>query len=424
MANNTNIRVLSVCTNDVSGGAARAAYRIHQGVRESGIDSSMFVKNKGTKDEYVHALLEYVPNNLFYSAYDWCRTKIQNKIQHAQWRPYQETKQNYFLSDLRGVELHGALQKIDYDVLHLHWFNNRFVNIRELREVRKPIVWTLHDSWAFCGICHLPMDCKQYVTHCRVCPVIGSNKEHDLAYDVFEQKAFTYSKLNLHIVTPSRWLAECAKRSALLRGFPIQVIPNCIDTNIYKPMNKQEIVALIGLRPDKKYLLFGAMQATKDPNKGFDLLLEALRQLKDIDAELVVYGTDEDLSKYDIPMRLHSIGYIRGDIQMAMLYNAADVTIVPSRSENLSNTIMESLSCGTPVVAFNIGGNGDMIEHKQNGYLAKEKDSVDLAQGIEWCLVHNENNILGDCARDKVMNNYTIEKVAAQYSALYESLCK
>lgn len=422
MITDTNIRVLSVCTNDVSGGAARAAYRIHQGIHSLGVDSRMFVKNKGSKDTNVHALSEFVPNNPLCRAYDWCRMKIQNRLQHAKWRPYQGTKQNYFLSDLRGVDIHGALEKSDYDILHLHWFNNRFIDILDLREVHKPIVWTLHDSWAFCGVCHLPMECKQYENHCGMCPMLGSKKEHDLAYEVFEEKASVYRELDLHIVTPSRWLGNCVKRSALLGRFPISVIPNCIDIEEYKPMSKQEIVALFGLNPDKKYLLFGAMHATKDKNKGFDLLSEALQQLKNIDAELIVYGTDEDLSKYAIPMPVHSLGYIRGDKQMAMLYNAADVMVVPSRSENLSNTIMESMSCGTPVVAFNIGGNGDMIDHKQNGYLAKEKDSEDLAVGIQWCIDNITVAELGKNAREKVLHSYTNKIVCNKYKELYMSL--
>lgn len=424
MANKTNIRVLSVCTSDISGGAARAAYRIHHGVRESGVDSRMLVKSKGSIDATVQALSEYVPNNPIYRAYDWCRTKIQNKIQHAHWRPYQKTKQHYFLSDLRGVDIHGALQNIDFDVLHLHWFNNRFIDIRDLKDVHKPIVWTLHDSWSFCGVCHLPMGCKQYESHCGTCPMLGSDRDRDLAYEVFEKKIDIYRNLDLHIVTPSKWLAECAKCSMLLGRFPITVIPNCIDAEVYKPMSKKELAEIFNLNPDKKYLLFGAMHVSTDKNKGLDLLLEVLQQIKDIEVELIVYGNDEDLSKYEIPMPVQSFGYVRGEKQMAMLYNAADVTIVPSRSENLSNTIMESMSCGTPVAAFNIGGNSDMINHMQNGYLANAQDSFDLAKGIRWCLTHNEGNILGRHARAKVVDNYTIEKVVAQYKELYESLCK
>lgn len=414
------MKVLSVCTSDVSGGAARAAYRIHQGVRALGINSCMFVKNKGSNDPDVHALSEFAPQNPINRVFDWCRTKLLNKIQHAQWNPYKETRQKYFLSDIRGVDIHGALQEIDYDILHLHWLNNRFLDIRELSKIHKPIVWTLHDSWPFCGVCHIPLDCTKYNNHCGACPMLGSDKERDLAYRVYAMKQEAYRALNLHIVTPSKWLAECAKRSALLGGFPIQVIPNGIDIDIYQPLDRQLSAQMLGLDPDKKYILFGAMHATNDPNKGFDLLLKALHKLHVEDTELLVYGADDKLDKYALPLPVRSLGYMHGDKQMAMLYNVADVMIVPSRSENLSNTIMESMSCGTPVVAFNIGGNGDMIEHMKNGYLAKEQDAEDLSTGIQWCINHNENNILGECAREKVMNNYTQEFVCKQYKSLYD----
>ncbi len=417
------MKILFINTNDTSGGAARAAMRIMRGVQQSGVDAQMFVKDKYSKSSDVIPLSAYAPSsNWLFDSFKWVILKFKNRYHMFKWHPYKCTKQNVFMSDLRHTDIHGALQKLDYDIVHLHWINNRFLDISELEKIHKPIVWTLHDSWPFCGICHLPMDCKRYETHCCACPMLGSIKEKDLAYEIFEKKLKAYKDLDLNIITPSRWLAECAKRSALLAGFPIQVIPNCIDTDIYNPMNKKEIVALLGLSQDRKYLLFGAMQATKDHNKGFDLLLEALRKLKNVDAELVVYGTNEDLSKYNIPMQVHSFGYIHDDKQMAMLYNAADVTIVPSRSENLSNTIMESLSCGTPVVAFNIGGNSDMIDHEQNGYLVKELDCEDMAHGIQWCIEHNANDALSMNARKKVMNNFTIDIVSEQYKALYLSL--
>lgn len=424
MLTKSNIRVLSVCTSDVSGGAARAAYRIHDGMRAADIESSMLVKDKSSNDFAVHALSEFVPHNPIGKVFDWCATKWQNQVQHAQWRPYQQTKQIYFLSDLRGVDIHDALQKIDYDILHLHWINNRFIDIRELIKIHKPIVWTLHDSWPFCGVCHLPMDCKQYESHCGACPMLGSTKERDLAYEVFENKQAIYKKLDLRIVTPSRWLGECAKRSALFGGFPITVIPNCVDTEEYNSMDKRKAAESLGLNPDKRYILFGAMHATTDKNKGFDLLVEALQQLKDINAELIVYGTAEKLEKFNLPLPVHSLGYIHNDAQMAMIYNVADVMMVPSRSENLSNTIMESMACETPVVAFNIGGNSDMIDHEQNGYLAHREDSEDFTKGIQWCLDHNENNKLGKSARKKVLSCFTIEKVSEQYKNLYNTLCK
>jgi len=416
------MKVLFVNTNETSGGAARAAVRIMHGVQH-GVEALAFVKYKNSQAEDVIPLSEYVPSGILYNAFDWIATKIKNRWQHYKWYPYKHTKKNLYFSDLRSTCIHGALQKLDYDIVHLHWINNRFLDIEELKKIKKPIVWTLHDSWPFTGICHLPYDCKQYGSHCGACPMLGSEKEKDLAYEVFEKKLAAYKDLDLHIVTPSRWLESCVKMSALLGRFPVHVIPNCIDTELYLPMDKIEARKSLGIEQEKRYLLFGAMQATSDKNKGFNLLLDALKNIPSANIELLVYGTNENLDSYAIPLPYRSLGYINDDRIMVLLYNVADITIVPSLSENLSNTIMESLSCGTPVVGFNLGGNRDMIDHKKNGYLVKEKDSEDLAGGIEWCMANNADGALSKNARDKVMNNYTVDIVSKQYIQLYQSLC-
>ena len=418
------MKVLFVNTNESYGGAARATNRIMRGVQQKGVEVQMFVKNKSSQDRDIVSIWQFVPKNAIFKALDWVAEKIKNQWQHYKWNPYKSTKKDVFLSDIRSMSSHGALQKLNYDIVHLNWINQRFLDIRELVKIKKTIVWTLHDSWAFTGICHVPYECKLYEHHCSACPMLGSSKERDYAYEVFDKKLKAYKDLDLHIVTPSKWLADCAKRSALLGNFPITVIPNCIDTDLYQPMDKTDARMVLGLENDKKYLLFGAMHVMKDANKGFAYLKKALKQIKGTDAELLVYGTNEDMHCYNLPIQARSLGYINNDKMMARLYNAAHVTIVPSLSENLSNTIMESLSCGTPVVAFNIGGNSDMIDHQQNGYLAKELDCEELAKGIEWCLSNNANNVLGKAAREKVMNNYTIDIVSEQYKQLYESLCK
>lgn len=416
------MKVLYVNTNDTNGGAARAAMRIMRGVQRSGVEAKMFVKLKNSQARDVVLLQQFVPMHMPFRVVDWIVTKIKNKLQHCKWHPYKRTKQNAYLSDMRSTSIHGALQKLDYDILHLHWINNRFINIQELTKIHKPIVWTLHDSWPFCGICHIPYECKSYESHCGKCPMLGSKTERDLAYEVFEKKQKMYKDLDLHIVTPSKWLCDCAKKSALMGQFPIHIIPNCIDTELYKPIDKNNAYVQLGLDTNKKYLLFGAMQATEDANKGFAYLKEALKQVQNTDTELLMYGTNDHMCKQELPLPARILGYINNDKMMALLYNAADITIVPSLSENLSNTIMESMACGTPVVAFNIGGNSDMIDHKQNGYLAAEKDCTDLANGIKWCMDNNKDGELECATREKVLSNYTMLRVAEQYRKLYDSL--
>ena len=434
------LRILSICTSDTSGGAARAAYRIHQGVRALGVDSQMFVKNKASNDSTVHALSDFVPNNPFYSVIDWCATKVKNKIQHYYWNQYPHRDKN-FKSDLRGTRLHGALQKLDYDILHLHWINQRFLSLDDLRKVNKPIVWTLHDSWPFCGICHYFLDCKGYQYQCGNCPQLGSSNPNDLSYQVWKHKIDVFSGLNLHIVSPSRWLADCARQSSMFRDLDISVIPNCLDTDLFRPLLSAEILTIAEHQQNavvssvlreatekrlaKPLILFGAMNAANDRIKGFASLLSAL-QLLDIQgfcAHLVVFGANVQ----ELPMKFKNIdvtfvGYIHDSSVLTALYNIADVTVVPSLTENLSCAIMESLSCATPVVAFNIGGNSDMIVHKYNGYLAKEQVPDDLANGIKWCLQNNINNIIGDKARNKVLSEFSSEIVCKKYSDLYKKL--
>jgi len=208
------LKVLSVNTSDSYGGAARAAYRIHSGVRTLGVNSKMFVKEKLSNDNTIVSLDEFVPKNFFCSVYGYIQKKIKNKIQHYRWNKY-PNREDVFMSDLRSVPFYGALQNLEYNVLHLHWVNLRFLHVRELKKIKTPIVWTLHDSWSFTGVCHYFNDCDHYKISCGDCPLLHSNDINDLSHQIWLKKANAYHSLNLHIVTPSKWLADCAKESSL-----------------------------------------------------------------------------------------------------------------------------------------------------------------------------------------------------------------
>lgn len=423
------IKVLSVCSSDAKGGAARAAYRIHQGVKDLGVESRMFVKEKKSEDADVILLDEFVPKNPLYKVFDWARNKWMNMMQRARWNRYPERDDSY-MSDLRGSDLHGALRKLDYDVLHLHWINLRFIPLKALPH-DKPIVWTLHDSWPFCGVCHYFFECEKYQSQCSHCPSLHSDSVKDLSYRIWKKKAEIYKDLDLHIVSPSQWLADCAKQSSLLGQFPVEVIPNCLDVDSFRPLDKGEISQKWQNFQDETFVkpivLYGAMDAATDYRKGFADLVAALRLLEknghSDDFELIVFGAKESELSFDVNIPIHYVGYVYDTKELVSLYNLANVMVVPSLSENLSCIIMESMSCATPVVAFNIGGNGDMIEHQVNGYLAKEKDDADLAEGILWCLENNTDNCLGKAGREKVLREYTFEAVCGKYKDLYERVC-
>lgn len=427
----SNIKVLSVNTSDTNGGAARAAYRIHQGVQNLGVDSRMFVKDKQQKDDSVISLGEFTPKNLFFKIFDWVCQKVKNKIQHYKWGKYPDRSKLY-LSDSRGTNTFKVLDKLDYDVLHLHWINQRFIKLSDLTKVNKPIVWTLHDSWPFCGVCHYSFDCEKYKTGCNQCQYLNNkNIENDLSTQVWNEKFNAYKNLKLHIVTPSKWLGNCAKESALFSQFPVYVIPNCLDTDIFRPLGVNEIsprwAKFSEKRLEKTFVLYGAVNAATDQRKGFANLLSALQKLEKqgrANFELIVFGANESDLKIDVNIPIHYVGYISDTNELVSLYNLASVMVVPSLSEVFGQTASEPMSCGVPVVAFKCTGIQEVVDHKRTGYLAKAYDNEDLANGILWCIENNKKKELSINARQKVLDNYTLEIVSKQYKNLYESLIK
>lgn len=426
---NKNLKILSINTLDSAGGAARAAYRIHQGVQTLGVDSKMFVKDKCQDDDTVISLKKFVPSNIVYRVFDWVALKMKNKIQHYKWGKY-PNRSKLYMSDSRGTNIHNALQKIDYDVLHLHWINQRFIKLSDLAKVDKPIVWTLHDSWPFCGVCHYFFDCDKYQTKCTSCPYLNNQEIiNDLSTEVWEEKNNTYKNLNLHIVTPSKWLGDCAKKSSLFSKYPVSVIPNCLDTDVFRPLKENEFsprwAKILEKRLDKTFVLYGAVNAATDKIKGFSNLLSALQILEkqgNADFELIVFGAEKSDLNIDVNIPIHYVGYVSDTNELVTLYNIASLMVVPSLSEVFGQTASEAMACSVPVVAFECTGIQEVVEHKSTGYLAKAYDDNDLANGIVWCLENNKDKTLSKNARQKVLDNYTIGIVAKQYKDLYESL--
>jgi glycosyltransferase involved in cell wall biosynthesis len=299
------------------------------------------------------------------------------------------------------------------------------IKIEDMARIKAHIVWSLHDMWAFTGGCHYDENCNAYENSCGNCKVLGGSKENDLSRKVFNRKQKTFSQIeNMTIVGLSKWLSDCANNSTLLKDKKHVNLHNPIDTAVFKPFDKEKARELWSLPQDKKLVLFGANSATSDPRKGFDELSNALHKLKNKDIEFVVFGSSEPKQSQNFGFKTHYLGSLVDDVSLVTLYSAVDVMVVPSLQENLSNAIMESLACGTPVVGFEIGGNSDMIEHNINGYLAKPCDTNDLAYGIEWIL-HNDNyDKICYYAREKILREFDSVVVAKKYIELYEDVLK
>ena len=413
------MKILIVNTSDIEGGAARAAYRLHKALRSQGVDSQMLVQNKSSDDYTVIAEKDKVKKTL---------NKLRPFFDSIPVRFYKNRTKTLFSSSwLPFSNIVNKINEINPDIVHLHWIAGGMMRIEDIVRIKAPIVWSLHDMWAFTGGCHYDEECGGYKKKCGNCKVLGSNKEKDLSRKVWHRKQKVFeSKKNITIVGLSKWLNSCSKNSSLLKDKKHINLPNPIDTTLFKSFDKKQARRLWSLPEDKKLVLFGAMNATSDPRKGFKELSEALHKLTCKDVEFVVFGSSEPQNPPNFKFKTHYVGQLNDDISMVTLYNAVDVMVVPSIQENLSNTIMESLACGTPVVAFDIGGNGDMIEHKINGYLAKPYESKDLAEGIEWVLnlPIQDYNKLCENARKKVLEEFDSKIVAKKYINLYHEVLK
>lgn len=410
------MKILIVNLTDIKGGAARAAYRLHNALLGEGIESEMLVEYKYSDDFRVEAIHQ---GKLSYA---W--SVVRSGFDALPLKFYRErSKTEFSVSRTPFSSLVERINSINPDIVHLHLAVGAMLKIEDIVKIKAPIVWSLHDMWLFTGGCHYTEECEEYKYNCGKCPILGSNKEQDLSKKIFQKKEKAFAQIeNMTIVGLSTWLHKCAKDAPLLQSKRHINLPNPIDTQQFKAVNQEEARNLWSLPQNKKLILFGAMGATSDPRKGFSYLEEALKYLEIENIELVIFGGSEPKEPVDLGFPLHYMGLLQDEVSLISLYSAVDVMVVPSIQENLSNAIMESLACATPVVAFDIGGNGDMIEHQTNGYLAKPYLADDLGKGIEWVLSHNTSEVLSKSARKKVVNSFDNCVVSPQYIKLYEEV--
>lgn len=404
------MRVLIVNVTDTKGGAAKAAYRLHQGLLSIGLDSRMLVYQKRAQH---NSTVEQVSGR-------WVR----QSVRAAMWRNRRQRKSlqatSFWSCNTTDNWLTRQINALKPDIVHLHWVGDGYLPIQSLKRITAPLVWTLHDMWAFTGGCHHSCGCNRYQESCGKCPVLNSNQLQDVSRRIWSMKQVHWDNLNLNVITPSNWLANCARASSLFKLYPVNVIPNGIDTTVFKPVNTQMAREVFNLPENKRLVLFGAINSTSDPNKGFHHLVEALKRLArhKSDIEVLIFGANPPADPPDWGLKVHYLGYLDDLPSLVLAYNAADIFVAPSQQENLSNTVMEALACGVPVVAFDIGGMPDMIQHPYNGYLAQPFSSEDLAEGIVWTL--NNHDELSPHARQTVLDKFELTNIAHQYQAHYD----
>lgn len=416
------MRILIINTSERTGGAAIAAGRLMEALKNNGIKAKMLVRDKQT-DQISVVCLEH--NWLTVWKFVWERIVI--------WKANRFKKNNLFAVDIAntGTDITTLPEFKQADIIHLHWINQGMLslaNIRKILESGKPIVWTMHDMWPCTGICHYARECTNYQQECHHCPLLytGGSK-NDLSARVFKKKKELFKIAPVTFVTCSRWLGQMAKSSALLTGQTVTSIPNPINTNLFKPRNKKEARTQCRLPQEGKLILFGSVKIT-DKRKGVDYLIESCRLLAEKHPELktslavVAFGKQSQQLTNLLPFPVYALDYVSNEHDLVNIYNAVDLFVTPSLEDNLPNTIMEAMACGVPCVGFNVGGIPEMIDHLHNGYVAQYKSSADFANGIYWALAESEYPVLSEQAYRKVLSNYSESIVAKKYVEVYNKV--
>lgn len=396
------MKVLLLNTRDIIGGAAIAASRIHKGFMSLGIQSKMLVDIKASLNDPTIEGLSYGFPSKIRSRIDFFPLRfLNNKARSISWVK---------------SKILRRIKEVNPDVVHLHWINNGFLAIEQIAQIDCPVVWTLHDMWAF-------SDSRHYVSE-EESPTYRS----ELCIDrwVWNRKKRTYSKLkNLTIVTPSNWLAECARNSILLKGRNVHVIANGIDTEMYSPKDKNFLREKYQVRKSSYMILFSGYDGVRDNRKGFHHLINAISLIKDVlpeNVSLGVIGSNGPTDLDELGFKTHYFGNVKDQELMRDLYALSDLFVLPSTQDNLPNTVIEAMACGCPTVAFNVGGIPDMVDHMQNGYLAELRNVEDLAKGIMWYFESDDKAALSKQAREKILKNFNIKIQAKKYIDLYSTV--
>ena len=384
------MKVLLVSTSDMAGGGAIAAFRLMEALNNNGVKAKMLVRDKLSSSVTVAQV----------------GTKIPKALERLQIMSYMKGKLWQADTADFGINITKTDEYKEADIIHLHWINQGMVSLSCLKKMikdGKKIVWTLHDEWPYLGICHYRGDCQE--TECKNCPILPGS----IAHKHYLRKLELYKEGNITFVGCSQWITDRAKQA--MPKAKVMHINNCVPHDIFRDIDQQEARKKMGLPLDKKILLF-CSQNLNDERKGYTYLQQALKQF-------IIHNSQFSILNSQLQTVCIGKGgrYISSPEEMAMMYAAADVFVIPSLQDNLPNTIAEAMSCGTPCVGFSIGGIPEMIDHQVNGYVAKYKDANDLASGILYVLSHD----MREAALHKAASAYGETHVAQKYINVYES---
>ncbi|EMK6668400.1 glycosyltransferase [Vibrio fluvialis] len=407
------MKVLHLLSGELNSGASRGALWLHNALKESGCDSTLFIDSlysKGQDGVYLN-----------YKKLDKINKVLRTNINRLPDILYGNKMNTLFSHNIVGKRISKMQCYKDADIINLHWINDGFLNLDELKKIDKPIVWTLRDMWPLTGGCHYALDCNNYKNKCQNCPQLGSAFKYDISSYYQNKKLNLMQACNVTPVGISRWISDCARDSSIFKNSKIKYIGNVIDTELFKPIEKNIAKEVLGVK-DKKVISIGA-QKIDDFYKGMNEFLLAINEIKNKkDLHILFFGNFNSSIFDSLGVEYTSFGFVNDSLTLQLIYSASDVFVAPSKMEAFGKTIGEAMACNTPVVAFNFSGPIDLIDHLDNGYLATPFSYEDLAKGIEYILYTKDFNSACVSPRKKIVDNFSPKIIAEKYMDLYESL--
>lgn len=415
-ASTRSIRVVHLIEGSLTGGAARGAYWLHQGLREIGLDSSVVTDSPDRVGDPHVAYSTWRDEGLRGRV----MALVAPVVERAPVLAYLHRGPAYFTMGVVGRDLQRLAIVRDSDVVHVHWLAGGFVDPCDLARLGKPVVWTLRDMWPITGGCHFAMDCERFTHGCGRCPQLGSRFVHDLSWWMARRKRRGWPR-TATIVGQSEWISAEARRSSVATGMEIVTIGNGVSCSTFFPVERDAARRALGIADGAKKVILVGAQNVEDFYKGFDALLAALDRLDRARYLVVVFGRGGAKRIAVLGFEVRDLGFLKDDAALRNAYSAADVFVAPSRTETFGKTIAEAMACGRPVVCFDATGPRDIVDHRTNGYRATPYEPEDLAAGIEWVCADEERwGALADSARAKIEHSFDVHVIARGYHALYQ----
>jgi glycosyltransferase involved in cell wall biosynthesis len=400
-------KVLHINKDAIGGGAARVAIDLVRFQRAKGIESNLMIDSFGNGDSFVHFIKKVESRKSHFLSH------AEKKLQY----------QDFFRLSSFGIKDDNLFKSAD--IIHLHNLHSNYFSYLALPEISslKPVVWSIHDMHAVTGHCAYSLGCPKWESACGECPDLSiyPSINKDTTAFVRKMKQESFKKSRLHIVALSKWLKDILERS-ILKDHPIHLLYNGVDTSVFKYMDSSDLRNRLGISWDKKVILFSANSGLTNPFKGGKHLIDVVQSFAGReDILFIALGGGESIVMKEKNLML--VPYVSHSSEMAQYYSMSDVFIHPTLADNCPLVVLEAMSCGTPVLAFNVGGLPELVLHKETGFLANYKDSQDLVRGLNWILEESERHaILADYSRRRVLQYFTIEKMNQNYMDLYKQV--